>query len=103
MRITEAKIRQVIREEILGLLNEIAEAPKSEKIGSITGDQLAMFIKADIATELKKGKYTPEVEKSLLESLTKVKETLKKFLSGDRKSTRLNSSHSSVSRMPSSA
>jgi len=80
MRLTEAKIRQVIKEEIIGFLNEIAEAPKSEKIASITGDQVAMFIKADITTELKKGNYTPEVEKTLLERLTKIKETLKQFL-----------------------
>ena len=52
---------------------------------------------------LKKCSESPAFEKRLKASVKKLEQRMSTYEAGDRKSTRLNSSHSSVSRMPSSA
>ena len=80
MRLTEAKIRQIIKEELIGFLNEIADAPEKSEVAKVTKNQLAKFISTDnIREALKSGKYNPKVEDALVGRLEKLRERVKTF------------------------
>ena len=62
-----------------------------------------LFIGIECFFEQYKRKENPHVLKTVKSRLVKSQDKLKMTTTGDRKSTRLNSSHSQQSRMPSSA
>ena len=70
-------------------------------------DQLPVYAKklGKMLRELKKytGAASEEIQKNVVEPLNEIQAPLKEAVAPDRKSTRLNSSHSGQSRMPSSA
>ena len=80
MTLTETKIRQIIKEELIGFLNEIADAPEKSEVAKVTKNQLAKFISTDnIREALKSGKYNPKVEDALVGRLEKLRERVKTF------------------------